>query len=105
MTEQNTNVNTPTQLESALQSAESIMQFPLLFPIKVMGLASEHFVNLVEDLARLHFTDFNSQLTKVEYSKTGKYMSVTITVNAQSKDQLDSVYMAFTSNPEVKIVL
>lgn len=94
-----------SKLEAAMEQAEAVMQFPMLFPIKVMGLASENFVALVEAIARLHFQDFNERLTKIEHSRTGKYVSVTVTVNAQSKEQLDAIYMDYTSRPEVKIVL
>lgn len=99
------NKELPSKLECAMINAETVMQFPMSFPIKVMGLSSDHFETLVNSIAALHFPDFNERLTKIEYSKTGKYMSVTVTVNAQSKEQLDSVYLAYTSHPEVKIVL
>lgn len=80
---------------------KSLMQFPMEFPIKIMGVATEDFLDIVHGIAREHFEEF----TKTEYSRTGKYMSVTITVNAQSKDQLDNVYRTYTSHPKVKIVL
>ena len=75
------------------------------FPIKIMGIATEDFLDIVHGIAREHFEDFSEEFTKTEYSRTGKYMSVTITVNAQSKDQLDNVYRTYTSHPKVKIVL
>ena len=84
---------------------ESLMQFPMEFPIKIMGVATEDFLDIVHGIAREHFEDFSEEFTKTEYSRTGKYMSVTITVNAQSKDQLDNVYRTYTSHPKVKIVL
>lgn len=89
----------------AVEEAESVMKFPMLFPIKVMGLASESFKTTVEDIAKAHFDDFKGDATTVEYSRTRKYMSVTVTVNARSRAQLDEAYRAFTSNPLVKIVL
>ena len=84
---------------------KSLMQFPMEFPIKIMGIATEDFLDIVHGIAREHFEDFSEEFTKTEYSRTGKYMSVTITVNAQSKDQLDNVYRTYTSHPKVKIVL
>lgn len=89
----------------AVEEAEAVMQFPMLFPIKVMGLASEGFKQTVEDIAKAHFEDFNNAGTEIEYSRTRKYMSVTVTVNARSRQQLDDAYRAFTANPQVKIVL
>lgn len=89
----------------AVEDAETVMQFPMLFPIKVMGLASEDFKKTVEGIAKAHFEDFNGDSTEVEYSRTRKYMSVTVTVNARSREQLDDAYRTFTANPQVKIVL
>ena len=80
------NKELPSKLECAMINAETVMQFPMSFPIKVMGLSSDHFEALVNSIAALHFPDFNERLTKIEYSKTGKYMSVTVTVNAQSNN-------------------
>jgi putative lipoic acid-binding regulatory protein len=38
-------------------------------------------------------------------SSTGKYLGVTITVRATSREQLDDLYRALTSHPMVKVVL
>ena len=92
-------------LEGAVDEASSVMKFPMDFPIKVMGLAAPTFPKVVADIARLHCDDFDDSKTTVEYSRTRKYMSVTVEVIARSKEQLDDLYRAYTSNPMVKIVL
>ena len=66
---------------------------------------SKPFPKVVADIARLHCDDFDDSKTTVEYSRTRKYMSVTVEVIARSKEQLDDLYRAYTSNPMVKIVL
>jgi putative lipoic acid-binding regulatory protein len=38
-------------------------------------------------------------------SKDGNYLSVTATVHATSREQLDALYRALTSHPLVKVVL
>ena len=88
-------------LEGAVDEASSVMDFP----IKVMGLAAPTFPKVVADIARLHCDDFDDSKTTVEYSRTRKYMSVTVEVIARSKEQLDDLYRAYSSNPMVKIVL
>lgn len=99
------NSNAMNTIEQAVDKTEEVMIFPMLFPIKVMGLSSESFKQLVFDIAKQHFEDFDESLSSVEYSRTRKYMSVTVTVNARSREQLDDAYRAYTSNPEVKYVL
>ena len=98
-------VSAEAPIGEAVEQAEEVMVFPMIFPIKVMGMASEGFKQLVFDIAKQHFEDFDESLSKVEYSRTCKYMSVTVTVNARSREQLDDAYRAYTSNPQVKYVL
>ena len=96
---------TEEKLEQAVDEAESLMKFPMDFPIKVMGLADPTFPKVVADIARMHCEDFDDSKTTVEYSRTRKYMSVTVEIEAHSKEQLDDLYRAYTSHPMVKIVL
>ena len=87
------------------QTNDEILQFPQLFPIKLVGLTTEYFQTIVTDIAREHFDDFDESTIEIDYSRTRKYMSVTITVNAKSREQLDNMYRACTSNPVYKVVL
>lgn len=96
---------TPRALKEAVDTAEATMKFPMDFPIKVMGLAVPGFSREVADIARAHFEDFDESLMETSFSRTRKYQSVTITVRARSREQLDNIYRALTSSPMVKIVL
>ena len=96
---------TPRELKEAVETAEAVMKFPMDFPIKVMGLAVPGCPREVADIARAHFEDFDESLMETSFSRTRKYQSVTITVRARSREQLDDVYRALTSSPMVKIVL
>ncbi len=84
---------------------EELMKFPMLFPIKIMGLNNPTFPGIMCDLAGEHFDDFDKKTLNISFSKTKKYMALTITVNAQSKEQLDKFYMALTQHPMVKVAL
>ena len=84
---------------------EELMKFPMLFPIKIMGLNNPTFPGIMCELAAEHFEDFDKKTLNIAFSKTKKYMALTITVNAQSKDQLDKFYLALTSHPMVKVAL
>ena len=56
-------------------------------------------------MASQHFGDFNKKTLNISFSKTKKYMALSITVNAQSKEQLDKFYLALTNHPMVKVAL
>ena len=84
---------------------DSLIEYPSLFPIKVMGLNSEDFVGTITQVAKQFDPFFDAATVELRPSSSGKYMGVTVTVTATSREQLDSLYMALTAHPQVKVVL
>lgn len=84
---------------------ETLLEFPCDFPIKVMGEAREGFAEAVAEVVRRHAPDFDAARVEMRGSSGGKYVSLTCTVTAHSKPQLDDLYRALTSHPWVKVVL
>ena len=86
-------------------SEENLMSFPCEFPIKAMGEAEEDFDALVVGLIRKHCPDILEGAVKQRKSKEGRYLSVTVTIQAQSKQQLDDIYMDLTAEKRVLMAL
>jgi uncharacterized protein len=84
---------------------ESLIEYPSKFPIKVMGAKVDGFVNAVTTIARAHDPAFDAGTVELRDSSGGKYLGITITVTATSRQQLDDLYRALTSHPMVKVVL
>ena len=84
---------------------DSLIDYPSAFPIKVMGLNAEHFVQTVTQIARQFDPAFDAATVELRPSRQGRYLGVTITVTATSRAQLDDLYRALTSHPMVKVVL
>ena len=86
-------------------SDETLLTFPCSFPIKVMGGRRDDFAPTI--LAAVEHLSGPLQADQVEIrsSRTSKYLSVTLIVQAQSKAQLDEIYRTLTSHPMVKLVL
>ena len=84
---------------------DSLIEYPSRFPIKVMGLKEEGFVHAVTGIAHRFDPQFDASTIELRPSSTGKYLGVTITVTATSREQLDDLYRALTSHPLVKVVL
>jgi putative lipoic acid-binding regulatory protein len=80
---------------------ESPLTFPTEFPIKAMGLASPVFEALVVEIIRRHAPDLGESAVYSRTSKSGKYLSVTVTIQATSRSQLDAIYRDVTACPEV----
>ncbi len=81
------------------------LQFPTEFPIKIMGRRVDTFAQEIVAVVRVHAPDFDASTLEMRTSKDGNYLSVTATINATSRQQLDDLYRALTSHPLVKIVL
>ncbi len=84
---------------------ETLLEFPCQFPIKAMGLADDDFDALVVSIVRQHVEDINEGAVRTRASSNGKYMSVTVTFTAHSKDQIDNIYLALTGHDRVMTVL
>lgn len=87
------------------QGAESLIEFPCDFPLKVMGLADGALAQAVLEVVLRHDPGFDGATMEMRASSGGKYVSLTCTVTATSKPQLDALYMELTSHPLVKLVL
>ena len=84
---------------------ETLIEYPSQFPIKVMGLDVDGYVNAVTEIAKQFDPTFDASTVELRPSSGGKYLGVTITVTATSREQLDNLYRALTSSPMVKVVL
>ena len=86
-------------------SDESILEFPCQFPIKAMGRSDIEFDLLVIDIVRRHAPDLFEQAVTIRPSKDGNYLSVTVLVQATSKQQLDAIYRDLSGHPQVLMTL
>ncbi len=83
----------------------SPLTFPTPFPIKVMGRREEGFAQEIVDIVLVHAPDFDPATVEMRPSSAGNYLSVTVTIEARSREQLDALYRALTGHPKVMMVL
>ena len=86
-------------------AGESLLEFPCDFPLKVMGAAGEGFAQAVIAVVLRHAPDFDAASMEMRPSRGGNYLSLTCTIRARSREQLDALYRELTAHPLVKIVL
>ncbi len=84
---------------------ETLLEFPCDFPIKVMGSRTEDFAQTVADIVLRHAPDFRAETVEMRPSRAGTYLSVTCTIRAVSRAQLDALYSELSGHPAVRIVL
>ena len=84
---------------------ESLLQFPCDFPLKIMGHAVDELAQTVLTIVTRHAPDFDGARMEMRSSSGGNYLSLTCTVIATSKPQLDALYTDLSSHPMIKVVL
>lgn len=73
-----------------------LLEFPCDFPIKAVGNAREDFVRIILELVREHAPEVTEQDVKVRESRNGRFMSVTVTVRAQSAEHVKTISAALS---------
>ena len=87
------------------EGRESLIEFPSAFPIKVVGSNADGFVHAMTHIAKQFDPTFDATTIELRESGGGKYLGVTITVQATSREQLDALYQALSTHPLSKWVL
>lgn len=85
--------------------AVATLAFPTAFPIKIMGRREGGFTKAVIEIVLRHAPDFMPGTIETRPSREGKYISLTATVNATSREQLDALYQELCDHPSVVMVL
>lgn len=84
---------------------ETLMEFPCEFPIKVMGKDTEAFRCVTLEIVQTHMGEQARTRVNERLSAGGKYLALTYTVTASSREQLDALYQALTNCEHVVMAL
>ena len=84
---------------------QSLIEDPSLFPIKVMGANVDGFADAVIAVAQRFDPLLDPEAVESRLSKAGNYRSLTVTITATSREQLDELYRTLSTHPMVKVVL
>lgn len=83
----------------------SLLEFPCSFPIKIMGRTRDGFAQAILEIVRRHAPDFDGATLEMRTSSAGNYLSLTATIEATSREQLDALYVELVAHPMVAMVL
>ncbi len=86
-------------------TGDSLFRFPCAFPLKIIGLANDALALAVVDVVRRHAPDFDAATMAVRASNAGRYLSLSCTITARSRAQLDALYRELSTHPLVRMVL
>ncbi len=88
-----------------MQLEDSLIEYPCDFPIKVMGLSQQGFAQAIIEVVLRHDPAFSAASMEMRSSKAARYLSLTCTVHATSRAQLDALYQELCDHTMVTMVL
>lgn len=83
--------------EGFTEETETCFKFPCKFPVKAMGKTCAEFEIAVLEIMHRHVPDLAEGAIKMRPSSKGNYTAITVTIQAQSREQLDAIYMDLTA--------
>ena len=82
-----------------------LLEFPCRYEIKAMGRCDTLFETRVYDIVGRHLGGVPIVQTVTRESTGGRYVSVTCTIEAISREQLDSIYLDLHSEVDILVTL
>lgn len=93
------------ELDPSTEQEAPKIEFPCLYPIKIIGVASAGFQDEVIEIVEKHAGKISSDLIELQPSKKNTYVSVRITIAATGVDQLQSLFDELKALESVQMVL
>ena len=91
--------------ENGPDQQETLLEFPCMFPVKAMGRDDGSFEALVTKIILSHAVMSAGVPVTTNMSSSGSYLSVSVTIEALSKAQLDRIYQQLTDCEQVLVAL
>jgi putative lipoic acid-binding regulatory protein len=86
-------------------SQKNLLEFPCRFPVKAMGRNRDDFASVVSAIVLRHAEIFPGDRVTTNASGEGNFLSVTVTIEAKSRSQLDRIYTELTICDQVLMAL
>ena len=82
---------------------ETLFEFPCKYPVKIVGKQHQgeteiDFEQEIVDIFHKYFDTLEEGAVETRPSGKGNYLSITVTVTAESKEQLDALYQDLTAH-------
>lgn len=84
---------------------ESPLDFPCEFPIKAMGRTDADLAGVVWGIVTRHAPATPADALRTTPSRHGRFVSVTVTITAQSRDQLEAIYRELQAHHDILATL
>ena len=86
-------------------SQGSLIKFPASFPVKIMGKDEPGFHDAVAEILARHVAPLETLPVTKQPSKEGRFVSLTVTIEARDQEQLDALYRDLSAHHLVLMAL
>lgn len=84
---------------------KALLEFPCRFPIKMMGRDEPAFHKAARSIVSQHVGDIADDAIRLAASRKRNFVSITVTIEAVSQQQLDDIYRDLTAHPQILVAL
>jgi len=81
-----------------MSAKDEVIKFPFTFSIKAIGKDEADYLAFVIKSVQDHASDLNQDEVTTRLSHGGKYLAVTVPLIAQSREQLDAIYLTINQD-------
>lgn len=99
-----TDTNKPKDI-SKPESGDTLLEFPCEFKLKPLGYQSPELVPAIKAIVDQHVPAKDQLNWQERPSSKGKFVCVSVTIQARSKQQLDDIYLAFSASDYIRLSL
>ncbi|PTQ87932.1 YbeD family protein [Agitococcus lubricus] len=92
-----------TSPEITVQNIDA-WELPRRHTFKVLGEMRYPLAQVVADIAVKHCQGFEAKDLTMRASSGGKYLSVTVNLYLETREQINNLYADFNAAPEIKLV-
>lgn len=82
-----------------------MIEFPCEYPIKIMGPYQSGLRQEMLDIVGKYAPELTEEGIQERFSRNGKYISITVTIEATGEDQLTALFPDLKSTGHVSLVL
>jgi putative lipoic acid-binding regulatory protein len=82
-----------------------LFEFPCAVPVKIFGRNDQVFRAAALNLVQRHFANVTDQDIDERLSKKDRFLSLTVTVMANSREELDALYVDLSTSDDILMAL
>lgn len=84
---------------------DELLKFPVAYPIKVVGRRSDSLRANIDAIVRAHVPDLDEAQITERASNQQHFLSITYTINAQSREQVVALANALQASKDVIMLI